>query len=122
MKILKVGGGSSVNWDYIGGRHSTITEKEQLIIVHGAGAIRDKIANQLNAPSRTIISPSGFPSTYTDKKAIEVFLMVYPGLVNKQIVAKLQSYGVNAVGLSGVDGRLWQAKRKKKFFLRRDRK
>ena len=115
MKILKVGGGSSVNWDYIGEDIAQLLKKEQLIIVHGAGAIRDKIANQLNAPSRTIISPSGFPSTYTDKKAIEVFLMVYPGLVNKQIVAKLQSYGVNAVGLSGVDGRLWQAKRKKEI-------
>lgn len=115
MKILKVGGGSSINWDYISEDVAQFLKKEQLIIVHGAGAIRDKIASQLNTPSRTIISPSGFPSTYTDKKAMEVFLMVYAGLINKQIVAKLQSYGVNAVGLSGVDGRLWQAKRKKEI-------
>lgn len=115
MKILKVGGGSSINWGYISEDVAQFLKKEQLILVHGAGAIRDKIATQLNAPTRTIISPSGFPSTHTDKKAIEIFLMVYPGLVNKQIVAKLQSYGVNAVGLSGVDGRLWQAKRKKEI-------
>ena len=115
MKILKVGGGSSINWEYIGEDIAKLLKKEQLIIVHGAGSIRDKIAAQLNTPSRTIISPSGFSSTYTDKKAIEVFLMVYAGLVNKQIVAKLQSYGVNAVGLSGVDGRLWEGKRKKEI-------
>lgn len=115
MKILKVGGGSSINWDFIGEDVAQFLKKEQLIIVHGAGSIRDKIAAQLNAPSRTIVSPSGFPSTYTDKKAMEVFLMVYAGLVNKQIVAKLQSYGVNALGLSGVDGKLWQAKRKKEI-------
>ena len=113
MKILKVGGGSSINWDFVGEDVARFLKNEQLIIVHGAGAIRDEIATQLNTPSRTIISPSGYSSTYTDKKAIEIFLMIYPGLMNKQIIAKLQSYGVNAVGLSGIDGRLWQAKRKK---------
>lgn len=115
MKILKVGGGSSIHWDYIGEDVASLLKKEQLIIVHGAGSIRDTIAKKLGAPSRTIISPSGFPSTYTDKSAIDIFLMVYPGLVNKQIVAKLQSYGVNAVGLSGIDGRLWEGKRKKEL-------
>lgn len=122
MKILKVGGGSSINWDYVGEDVAQFLKKEQLIIVHGAGSIRDKIATQLNAPSRTIISPSGFSSTYTDKKAIEVFLMVYAGLMNKQIVAKLQSYGVNALGLSGVDGKLWQAKRKKEILSQEGQK
>ena len=115
MKILKVGGGSSINWDFVGEDVARFLKNEQLIIVHGAGAIRDEIATQLNTPSRTIISPSGYSSTYTDKKAIEIFLMIYPGLMNKQIIAKLQSYGVNAVGLSGIDGRLWQAKRKKEI-------
>jgi len=115
MKIIKVGGGTSINWDYIGKDVSAILKKEQLIVVHGAGSIRDKIATQLNSPSKTIISPSGFVSTYTDKKAIEIFLMVYPGLINKQIVAGLQSYGANAVGLSGIDGRLWEGKRKKEI-------
>jgi acetylglutamate/LysW-gamma-L-alpha-aminoadipate kinase len=38
--------------------------------------------------------------------------MVYPGLVNKKIVATLQANGVAAWGLSGVDGALWRAKRK----------
>ena len=73
MKILKVGGGSSINWDYIGEDVAKFLKKEQLIIVHGAGSIRDKIATQLNTPSRTIISPSGFPSTYTDKKQLKYF-------------------------------------------------
>jgi len=38
--------------------------------------------------------------------------MVYAGLVNKSIVARLQKAGINAVGLSGADGRIWEGKRK----------
>ena len=63
-------------------------------------------------PIKKITSPSGISSVYTDKKVIDVFLMTYCGLINKKIVSILQRFGVNAIGLSGVDGRLWEAKRK----------
>jgi acetylglutamate/LysW-gamma-L-alpha-aminoadipate kinase len=39
--------------------------------------------------------------------------MTYAGLINKRIVACLQSYGIDAIGLSGIDGHLWTGKRKK---------
>lgn len=114
MILIKVGGGKNINWDYIcEDLVSLVKNREKFIVVHGASAIRDEIAKKLNLPTKTISSPSGITSVYTDKKALEILLMVYSGLVNKQIVAKMQSYGINAVGLSGVDGRIWEAKRKK---------
>lgn len=116
MIIVKVGGGKNINWDYIARDLVKLVRRETVVLIHGASATRDEIAKRLGVPTKTIISPSGITSVYTDKNAVDVFLMVYAGLVNKKVVAKLQSYGINAVGLSGVDGRLWQAKRKEAVY------
>jgi acetylglutamate/LysW-gamma-L-alpha-aminoadipate kinase len=51
-------------------------------------------------------------SRLTDPKTLDIFLMVYCGLVNKRLVERLQQEGVNAIGLSGVDGRLLEGRRK----------
>lgn len=113
MIIVKAGGGKNINWDFIcKDLVSLIKRGEEFIVIHGASSTRDEIAEKLKIPTKTITSPSGITSVYTDKKALEVLLMVYSGLINKQIVAKMQSYGINAIGLSGVDGRVWEAKRK----------
>ncbi len=118
MIIIKVGGGKTINWDFIAKDVARLQKKEDIIIVHGASVKRDEIAEKLGSPTKTVTSPSGITSVYTDEKALEIFLMVYAGLANKQIVAKLQKYGVNAVGLSGVDGKLWQAKPKKELLVK----
>jgi acetylglutamate/LysW-gamma-L-alpha-aminoadipate kinase len=55
---------------------------------------------------------SGYVSRRTDKRTLEIFEMVYCGKMNKQIVESLQQQGVNAVGLSGIDGRLLEGNRK----------
>ena len=113
MLLIKIGGGENINIDYISQDIKTLIDDGlKVIIVHGASATRDKIAKKLNIKTRTITSPSGISSVYTDEDAIDVFLMTYAGLINKKIVANLQKYNVNAIGLSGIDGRLWEAKRK----------
>ncbi len=112
MILIKAGGGLGIRWDYIAADIAEIQKKEAVIVVHGASARRDEIAKTLGMPTKTIISPSGVSSVLTDEDAIDVFLMVYAGLANKKIVAELQKNSVNAIGLSGVDGRLWQAKQK----------
>ena len=58
-------------------------------------------------------SASGFTSRKTDRKALEIFEMVYCGKRNKGLVEQLQALGVNALGLSGLDGRLLEGRRKK---------
>lgn len=113
MILIKAGGGENINWDYICEDIVSLLKKgEKVIVIHGASATRDKIAKKLGIPTKTITSPSGVSSVYTDQKALEVLLMSYCGLVNKRIVGKMQKYGINAIGLSGIDGKVWQAKRK----------
>jgi len=114
MLLIKIGGGKQIHIDFICKDIKSFVDKgEKIILVHGASTKRDEIAKELNWPTKTITSPSGISSVYTDAKSIDIFLMVYAGLVNKHIVATLQKNGVNAVGLSGIDGKLWQGKRKK---------
>ncbi len=64
-----------------------------------------------------IVSPGGIKSRFTDKETAEIFTMVMSGKINKMIVSLLQKNGINAVGLSGVDGRIIQAERKKKLIV-----
>ncbi len=120
--LIKIGGGKSLNWEGVCRDVASLSDQERMIIVHGASARRDEIAARLQVPTRTVESPSGVPSVYTDEVALDVFLMVYAGLVNKRLVAMLQRYGVKAVGLSGVDGALWRAKAKKEILVKENGK
>lgn len=117
MYLLKIGGGKNINLPAVcADIAALIARGEKIVIVHGASATRDEIATKMGVPTKTITSPSGVCSVYTDAAAMDVFLMAYPGLLNKKIVAALQKQGVNAVGLSGIDGRLWEAKRKEAVY------
>jgi len=97
MILVKAGGGKNIDWDTIGRDLAGFEGREQFVIVHGASVLRDEIAARLSIPVRTVVSPSGIPSVYTDKEAIEVFLMAYAGVANKTIVASLRKHGLDAV-------------------------
>ena len=74
------------------------------ILVHGGG----KIATQMG--ERFGITPYYVDGRrITDADTLELVTMVYGGLVNKQVVARLQSVGCNAIGLTGCDGRVLSA-------------
>ncbi len=70
------------------------------------------LSERLGKPPRFVTSISGVESRYTDRETLEIFEMAYVGKVNKTIVEMLQRLGVNAVGLSGIDGRLLEGPRK----------
>ena len=116
MYLIKAGGGKTVSWEYIAEDIAELSKTQKVVVIHGASTRRDEIAQKLGIPTKTITSPSGISSVYTDSNAIDVFLMVYAGLINKRIVSTLQQHGVNAVGLSGIDGGLWRAKRKQAVY------
>lgn len=118
MLLIKVGGGKHIRWDYIAQDLVEIVKKQDVMLVHGANATRDEVAEQLGYKTKIITSPSGIESVYTDQKAIDIFLMSYAGLVNKNIVALLQKNELNAVGLTGIDGRLWEARQKKQLYIK----
>jgi acetylglutamate/LysW-gamma-L-alpha-aminoadipate kinase len=118
--LVKAGGGAGLNWDGIAADLAALRSGTEIVLVHGANAVRNELSARLGVPVRTVVSPSGISSVYTDAEALDVFLMAYAGLANKRIVARLQREGVNAVGLTGVDGRLWEAKPKKDLFVLED--
>ena len=68
------------------------------VLVHGGGRSATKIAAQLGIESKMVNG-----RRITDAETLRVVTMVYGGLVNKNIVAGLQAYGVNALGLTGAD-------------------
>ena len=94
-----------------------VAESEGIIIVHGGGKEVTKVCEQLGKEPKFVTSPSGIKSRYTDKETAEIFTMVMAGRINKTIVQMLQKNGINAVGLSGVDGKIIQAERKKKLLI-----
>ncbi len=71
------------------------------ILIHGGGKIATKIGEQLGIQSKYING-----RRITDDATIDLVTMVYGGLVNKRIVAQLQSVNCNAIGLTGADGNI----------------
>lgn len=68
------------------------------VLVHGGGRRATKVAAALGIESKMVNG-----RRITDAQMLEVVTMVYGGLVNKNLVAKLQTKGVNALGLTGAD-------------------
>jgi acetylglutamate kinase len=68
------------------------------LLVHGGGRRATKVAERLGIETKMIDG-----RRITDEAILEVVTMVYGGLVNKQVVARLQACGVNALGLTGAD-------------------
>lgn len=103
MIIVKIGGGSRINVKGIIVDLAALDE--EFIIVHGANALRDKLAEDLGQPKQVLTSVKGYNSVYSDEKLIDVMMMAYAGLRNKRIVELCQQNGINAVGLTGLDGK-----------------
>jgi acetylglutamate/LysW-gamma-L-alpha-aminoadipate kinase len=110
--ILKEGASSELVSDL-----KTLAKTNRIVLVHGGGVEVTETAAKLGKEQQFIISPEGFRSRYTDKETMEIFTMVMAGKINKQIVAALQSQGIAAVGLSGLDGLLLKAERKKRLIV-----
>jgi acetylglutamate/LysW-gamma-L-alpha-aminoadipate kinase len=113
MITVKIGGASGVNLDAVcADVAGLVKEGQQVLIAHGGSAETNEISTQLGHPPRMVTSVSGFTSRYTDRETMEIFAMVTCGKINTLVVERLQKAGVNAFGLSGLDGRVLVAKRK----------
>ena len=117
MIIIKVGGGEGVDTESVVLDVAELVKQgEHVVLVHGGSHQTNLISEKLGHPPRFVTSVSGHSSRYTDRETLEIFVMVTAGKINKLLVERLQQLGVNAVGLSGIDGRLLEGKRKS--FLR----
>ena len=68
------------------------------VLVHGGGRKATKMAERLGIETQMVNG-----RRITDSDMLEVVTMVYGGLVNKNLVARLQANGINALGLTGAD-------------------
>jgi [amino group carrier protein]-L-2-aminoadipate 6-kinase len=127
MFVVKLGGAKGIDVDAV--LKDLAATDEPWVLIHGGNAELNEVSTALGHKPRFVTSPSGYTSRVTTPETINLIQMVYRGRINNEIVRKLQALGVNAVGLSGVDGRLWSAERKeairvveggKKFLLRDD--
>ena len=74
------------------------------VLVHGGGRRATQVAKQLGIETQMVNG-----RRITDAQMLQVVTMVYGGLVNKNLVARLQANGVNALGLTGADANVIQA-------------
>jgi acetylglutamate kinase len=108
LNIVKIGGKLIENEEKF---QSFLTDFSALegpkILVHGGGNFATEMAEQLGYPTEMVDG-----RRITDANSLKVIIMTYGGLINKNIVAKLQSKGSNAIGLCGADGQSIISKRR----------
>jgi len=113
ITIIKLGGAEGVDFSAIcADAAELLAQGQKLVFVHGGSAEANALGEALGAPPKFITSPSGYTSRYTDRTTMEVFLMAVNGKVNSLLTEQLHGLGINAFGLSGMDGRLMVAARK----------
>jgi len=113
MIVIKAGGSEGLDMDAVCADIAALAESgEQVILVHGGSHETNVISEKLDHPPRFVTSVSGHVSRYTDRQTLEILAMVTAGRINKLLVEKLQRLGINAIGLSGLDGRLLEGRRK----------
>ncbi len=113
MLVIKIGGSRGIDLDAVCAEVAALSkEDKQVILVHGAGNEANELGEKLGHPARHVTSPQGYTSRYTDRETLEIYVMAACGKINTFLVERLQRLGANAIGLSGVDGRVLEGARK----------
>ena len=100
IQVIKIGGGvleNEAQRDAFLRQFAAIEGPK--VLVHGGGRLATTTAERLGVETQMIDG-----RRVTDKETLDIVTMVYGGLVNKQVVAQLQTMGVNAIGMTGADG------------------
>ncbi len=99
IKVVKIGGNvidNEVAFAAFMERFAKLEGKK--ILIHGGGKIATRLAKDMGVETTMIEG-----RRVTDAAMRDIVVMTYAGLINKQVVAALQSHGCNALGLSGAD-------------------
>jgi len=105
LNIIKIGGNvidDDIQLEAFLEKFAAIPGKK--ILVHGGGKIASRVAEKMGLKVKMVDG-----RRITDKDMLDVVTMVYAGLTNKNIVATLQKYKCDAIGLSGADGNVIKA-------------
>lgn len=108
LSIIKIGG-NIIDSDEKLAQFLNLFQKIQgnKILVHGGGKVATHIGGKLGIESKYVDG-----RRITDAETIDLVTMVYAGLINKKVVAQLQSFGCNAMGVTGADGNLIPANKR----------
>src|SRR6185437_3812923 len=114
--VIKIGGAAGVATESILDEIAQYVRvpgaDRRIVLVHGGSDLTNELARDLGHEVRTLTSPGGMTSRYTDRATLRIYAMAVAGQINTELVAQLQARGINALGLAGVDGRLLLARRK----------
>ena len=108
IKVVKIGGNIIDNQEELSIFLKDFAQiKGAKILIHGGGKIASELGLKLG------IEPHFYQGRrITDAESLKIAQMVYAGLINKNVVAKLQANNCNAIGLTGADGNLIVAKKR----------
>ena len=105
IEVIKIGGNIVDNDEVLDAFLDEFASgNSKRVLVHGGGKIATKISKALNIETQMVEG-----RRVTDAETLKVVTMVYAGLINKTVVAKLQAKGINAIGLSGADANVIQS-------------
>ncbi len=112
MLVVKLGGSAGIDPAATLDDLAELARTERIVFIHGANARMDEFERNLGREPRQVQSASGQVSRFTDAETMDTMLAVYAGVVNKRLVEALQARGVNAVGISALDGGIARGRRK----------
>ncbi|PSP27013.1 acetylglutamate kinase [Halobacteriales archaeon QH_2_65_14] len=111
--VVKIGGGEAVDpAGTIANVAKLVADGREVVVVHGGSTVVDETIERLGMDPEYVESASGVTGRFTDSETMEAFTMAMPGKLNTELVAAVREAGVDAVGLSGVDGGLLAGPRK----------
>jgi len=111
--VVKVGGAKAVDPAGAVGDVAHLTANgRRVVVVHGGSTVVDETLERLGIEPEYVESASGVTGRFTDAETMEAFTMAMAGKLNTELTAGFREAGVDAVGLSGVDGGLLSGPRK----------
>ena len=111
--VVKLGGARAVDpAGAVGDVAHLVANGRDVVVVHGGSTAVDDLLDRLGIEPEYVETPSGVTGRFTDEATMEAFSMAMAGQVNTDLVTAMKNAGVDAVGLSGVDGGLLTGPRK----------